>query len=127
MKERNFKFRESFAKLLKSMNDKQAGEFIRNICGYVFEDKPFETKDKFLKGAFVYMQNELDAERNSVKNGKVGAFVSMEKQREQQIYEAASAAASASVASVIIEVEHTTEETPTAERKKRKRHNKRIR
>lgn len=116
MKEKNFRFRESYAKVIKSMTDKQAGEFIKSVCGYVFEDKPFETKDEFLKGTFIYMKNALDAERASVKNGKVGAFISMEKQRERQIFEAASAAAAAAAASVIIAVE----EPPTAIKEKRK-------
>lgn len=125
MKEQNFRFRESYAKIIKSMTDKQAGEFIKGVCGYVFEGKPLETKDEFLKGAFIYMQNALDAERDSRKFGKVGAFISMERQREQQIFEAASAAASVAAASVIIAVEQAEEEAPTVQTQKRKRHYKR--
>lgn len=111
MKERNFKFRESYAKVIKSMTDKQAGELIKSVCGYVFEDKPFETKDELLKGIYIFMQNALDTERESVKNGKVGAVIGNERKKEQRLINAASVAASAT--SVIIAVEKTAKETPT--------------
>ena len=50
MKEKNFKFKVNFAKLVKGMTDKQAGEFIKGVSDYVFYNKPLETKDEYLKG-----------------------------------------------------------------------------
>ncbi len=81
MKEKNFKFKAKFAELVNDMTDKQAGEFIKAISNYVFNNKQFETKDEYLKGIFLYVKNELDtAERNSV-NGKKGADKRLEIKR----------------------------------------------
>ena len=73
MKEQNFKFRKTFAKLVEQMTDKQAGEFIKAVSGYVFLGKPMESKDEFLKGVFVYVKSALDAEIRDRENGKLGA------------------------------------------------------
>ena len=50
MKEKNFKFKKSFGALVEKMTDKQAGEFIKAVSGYVFNGKPMESKDGVLKG-----------------------------------------------------------------------------
>ena len=60
MKEKNFKFRKSFGALVEKMTDKQAGEFIKAVSGYVFNGKPMESKDEFLKGVFVYIKYSID-------------------------------------------------------------------
>lgn len=78
MKEKNFKFKESYAKALKGMSDKQAGQFIKAVCGYAFQNEPFITKDKFLKGTFLYMQRAIDEERTNIKNGKAGGAIRAE-------------------------------------------------
>ena len=84
MKEKNFKFKVNFAKLVKGMTDKQAGEFIKGVSDYVFYNKPLETKDEYLKGVYLYAKNELDtSERNSV-NGKKGALILAEKKKRAQ-------------------------------------------
>lgn len=83
MQENNFKFRESFARLVKSMPEKQAGEFIKKVCGYAFEGKSLETKDKFLQGVFIYMQSAIDTERDNVKFGKIGGAMTAEQKKEQ--------------------------------------------
>lgn len=82
MKERNFKFRKSFAKLVEQMTDKQAGEFIKAVSGYVFLGKPMESKDEFLKGVFVYVKSALDAEMRDRENGKLGGAIVAEKYKE---------------------------------------------
>lgn len=73
MKEKNFKFKKSYAKVIKDMTDKQAGEFIKGICGYAFEDKPFVTKDGYLKGLYLYIKQDLDVSAMNAANGKKGA------------------------------------------------------
>ncbi len=55
------------------MTDKQAGEFIKAMSGYVFFGKSMESKDEFVKGVFVYVKNVLDAEMRDRENGKLGA------------------------------------------------------
>ena len=84
MKEQNFKFRESFGKLVEQMTDKQAGEFIKAACGYVFLHKPMESKDEFLKGVFVFVKDALDTETRDRENGKLGGAITAEKLKEQQ-------------------------------------------
>ena len=37
MKERNFRFRKSFAEVIRVIDDKQAGKFIKAVCEYVFD------------------------------------------------------------------------------------------
>ncbi len=59
--------------IIKELTDKQAGELIKGVCAYVYEGKPFITKDEYLKGLFLYIKRELDvSEMNSI-NGKKGA------------------------------------------------------
>ncbi len=82
MKEKNFKFRASYAKLVEGMTDKQAGEFIKAVSDYVFNGKPFETKDEYLKGVYLYIKNEIDAAETSKANGKKGALILAEKKRK---------------------------------------------
>lgn len=79
MKEQNFKFKKSFGKLVEQMTDKQAGEFIKAVCGYVFLQKPMESKDEYLKGVFVYVKAALDTEMRDRENGKFGGLVVAEK------------------------------------------------
>lgn len=82
MKEQNFKFRKSFGKLIEQMTDKQAGEFIKAVCGYVFLHKPMESKDEFLKGVFVFVKDALDTEVRDRENGKLGGLIVAEKYKE---------------------------------------------
>lgn len=82
MKEKNFKFRESFGKLVEQMTDKQAGEFIKAVSRYVFGGKTMESKDEFLKGVFHYVQNVLDTAAQNRENGKIGGAIVAEKRRK---------------------------------------------
>jgi hypothetical protein len=84
MKEKNFKFRKSFGALVEKMTDKQAGEFIKAVSGYVFNGKPMESKDEFLKGVFVYIKDALDTEIRDRENGKIGGAIVAEKYKEMR-------------------------------------------
>lgn len=84
MKEKNFKFREKFGKLVENMTDKQAGEFIKAVSGYVFENKPMESKDEYLKGVFLYVRNVLDTDIQNRENGKLGGAITAEKKRKKE-------------------------------------------
>ncbi len=84
MKIKRFKFKKEYYELIKERTDKQAGEFIKGVCAYVYESKPFITKDEYLKGLFVYVKRELDvSEMNSV-NGKKGADKLAENKRRNK-------------------------------------------
>lgn len=81
---KKFKFKREYYDLIKELTDKQAGEFIKGVCAYVYEGKPFITKDDYLKGLFLYVKRELDvSEINSV-NGKKGAEKRIELSRRQK-------------------------------------------
>ena len=70
--------------IIKELTDKQAGEFVKGVCAYVYDGKPFVTKDKYLKGLFVYAKRALDvSEMNSV-NGKKGADKLSEIKRKER-------------------------------------------
>lgn len=81
---KKFKFKREYYDLIKELTDKQAGEFVKGVCAYVYEGKPFITKDEYLKGLFVYVKRELDvSEMNSV-NGKKGADKRLEIKRRNK-------------------------------------------
>jgi len=84
MKEKNFKFKKSFGALVEKMTDKQAGEFIKAVSGYVFNGKPMESKDGYLKGVFLYVQSVLDTAEQNRANGKIGGAIVAEKYKEMR-------------------------------------------
>ncbi len=82
MKEKNFKFKKSFGALVGKMTNRQAGEFIKAVSGYVFDGKPMESKDEYLKGVFLYVQSVLDTAEQNRANGKIGGAIVAEKYKE---------------------------------------------
>ena len=52
MKERNFKFRKSYAEVIRVMDDKQAGKFIKAVSDYVFDGRAYDGNDTAIKSAF---------------------------------------------------------------------------
>lgn len=82
MKNKIVKIKKDYYKAMKQMTDKQIAEFVKGICDYVYEGKPFITKDNYLKGVFMYVQRDLEvAAQNSI-NGKKGADALAERKRE---------------------------------------------
>ena len=75
MKEKHFKFRKSFYDVLRDMTDKQAGEFVKGICGYAFEGNVPQTQDDFIKGAYLFAIAALDAQKRDSVNGKKGGDI----------------------------------------------------
>lgn len=70
---KKFKFKREYYDLIKELTDKQAGEFVKGVCAYVYEGKPLITKDEYLKGLFIYVKRELDVSEMNRVNGKKGA------------------------------------------------------
>ena len=78
MKERNFRFRKSFApsivksfaEVIRVMDDKQAGKFIKAVCDYVFDGRGYDGNDTAIKTAFTLVKVTLDAEKTDRENGK---------------------------------------------------------
>ena len=73
MKERNFRFRKSFAEVIRVMDDKQAGKFIKAVCDYVFDGRGYDGNDTAIKTAFTLVKVTLDAEKTDRENGRRGA------------------------------------------------------
>lgn len=80
----NFKFKKEYYNIISELTDKQAGEFAKGICNYAFNNKPFETKDSYLKGAFLYVKKEIDTSRMNSINGKKGGEISAQMQQNRQ-------------------------------------------
>ncbi len=80
----NFKFKKEYSNIIKGMTDKQAGEFVKGICEYAFDNKPIKTKDSYLKGAFLYIKREIDTSRINSINGKKGGEICAEKQQARR-------------------------------------------
>lgn len=59
--------------VIKELTDKQTGEFVKGVCSYAFEGKPFITKNEYLKGLFMYAKRMLDISEMNRINGKKGA------------------------------------------------------
>ncbi len=83
MKEKNFKFKESFGACIKAMDDIQAGKFIKGVCDYAFERKPFKAYDKTLDIAFLFVKNMLDQEFVDRENGRIGGRITQQLKRNE--------------------------------------------
>lgn len=81
-----FTFKKEFYDLIKDLTDKQAGEFVKGVCAYAYEGKPFITKDEYLKGLFLYAKRELDVSKQNSINGKKGADKLAEMKRRSGVF-----------------------------------------
>lgn len=81
MKERNFKFRQQDYQAVQNMNEKEAGQFIKGLCGYAFEGVPFETKDAKLASAYAYAKVALDISAVNRANGRKGGLLVAERKK----------------------------------------------
>lgn len=79
MKEKSFKFRESFGAAIKAMDDKTAGQFIKQLCDYVFEGKAPVGHNSTLRSSFTLVKTALDAEERDKAYGKLGGMKSAAK------------------------------------------------
>lgn len=81
---KNIKIKREHYDMLKELTDKQAGEFVKGVCAYAFEGKPFITKDEYLKGLFLYAKRMLDISEMNRINGKKGADKLAEIKRKER-------------------------------------------
>lgn len=79
MKELQLKIKREYYNIFKELNDKQAGELVKGMCAYMYDNKPFFTKDPYLKGVFMTVKKDIDVAKNCSVNGKKGAEVAAEK------------------------------------------------
>lgn len=55
-----FTFFESYSKVVKFLNDKEAGILIKGLCAYVFEGKTPDFNNEKLEGYFELMKPNID-------------------------------------------------------------------
>ena len=83
MKELKLKIKREYYNIFKELTDRQAGELVKGMCAYMYDNKPFFTKDAYLKGVFMTVKRDIDeAKQNSV-NGKKSAVVCAERRRKE--------------------------------------------
>lgn len=82
MKNKIVKIKKEYYRAMKQMTDKQIAEFVKGLCDYVYEGKPFVTKDSFLKGVAMYVKRDLDVAEQNARNGKKGAEALAKKKSE---------------------------------------------
>lgn len=81
MKEKNFKLREREYDAILNMTEKEAGQFIKGLCGYAFVGIPFETKDAKIASAYAYAKTALDVSATSRENGRKGGLLVAERKK----------------------------------------------
>lgn len=82
MKELKLKIKREHYNLFKELTDKQTGELVKGMCAYMYDNKPFFTKDAYLKGVFMGIQREIDISKQNALNGAKGAEFRAEKHRK---------------------------------------------
>lgn len=85
LKEKSFKFRESFANAIKEMDDIQVGKLIKAICDYVFYDRCFESCDGMLNSVYSLFKILLDNEKRDRENGRKGGILSAKKNKKEDL------------------------------------------
>lgn len=81
MKEKSFKLREREYDAILNMTEKEAGQFIKGLCGYAFVGIPFETKDAKIASAYAYAKTALDVSAASRENGRKGGLLVAERKK----------------------------------------------
>ena len=84
MKENSFRFRESFGRAILSMNDKQAGQLIKGLCGYVFEGRKLQSNDCAIKSSFTLIKTALDTDEQNKQNARLYRIMNAEKSKKKE-------------------------------------------
>ena len=84
MRNKFFKFSENYAKVIKHLDDKQAGQYVKAISDYAFEGKTYAGKDTAVKTAFVFTKQQIDEDKFYREKGKLGGQKIAERKRETE-------------------------------------------
>lgn len=84
MNNKFFKFSENYAKVIKHLDDKQAGQYVKAISDYAFEGKTYAGKDAAVKTAFVFTKQQIDEDKFYREKGKLGGQKIAERKRETE-------------------------------------------
>lgn len=69
---RHFTFYRNYYNAIKLLNERKSGEFIKAVCGYMFEETPPDFKDKTMQSYFNLCKMKLDLSKQRKSSGKVG-------------------------------------------------------
>ncbi len=81
MKNKFFKFNEGYAMVIRHLDDKQAGQYVKAIADYAFEGKTYAGKDTAVKTAFVFTKQQIDEDKFYREKGKLGGQKIAERKR----------------------------------------------
>ena len=81
MKNKFFKFSENYANVIRHLDDKQAGQYVRAISDYAFEGKTYGGKDTAVKTAFTLTKQMIDDEKFYREKGRLGGQKIAERKR----------------------------------------------
>lgn len=81
MRNKFFKFNENYAKVIKHLDDRQAGQYVKAIADYAFEGKTYAGKDAAVKTAFVFTKQQIDEDKFYREKGKLGGQKIAERKR----------------------------------------------
>lgn len=84
MRNKFFKFNENYAKVIKHLDDRQAGQYVRAISDYAFEGKTYGGKDTAVKTAFTLTKQMIDDEKFYREKGRLGGQKIAERKRETE-------------------------------------------
>lgn len=84
---KHFTFQENFYDALLLLDDKQGGQYIKAICGYMFEDKPPALKPP-LEGFFALAKRKLDLSKIRRRVGSKGGKTERIPVTQKQVNEA---------------------------------------
>ena len=87
MKERNFKLTQTIYDVVKLMDDKTAGKFIKNVCDYAFHGEIYDGNDITLKSNFLLVKRIIDGQMMDRAYGKLGAQKSKELRQKRDSLE----------------------------------------
>ena len=83
MKNKFFKFSENYANVIKHLDDKQAGQYVKAIADYAFEGKTYAGKDAAVKTAFTFTKQQIDEDKFYREKGKLGGQKIAERKRTE--------------------------------------------
>lgn len=81
MRNKFFKFNENYANVIKHLDDKQAGQYVKAISDYAFEGKTYAGKDTAVKTAFTLTKQMIDDEKFYREKGRLGGQKIAERKR----------------------------------------------
>lgn len=84
MRNKFFKFSENYANVIRHLDDKQAGQYVKAISDYAFEGKTYAGKDAAVKTAFVFTKQQIDEDKFYREKGKLGGQKIAERKRETE-------------------------------------------